>query len=246
MEYIRATSLWSFNCCPLKYKLDIHKKWDFIALDIWNIVHLSRQSPTLARGRLKKLVKTGRMDATEKVQTEKMIDVMEKFNKTIPDKYEISYEVDLKHKDTLNNWQIEFCFTWHPDEVWINKETKQIEYIVDTKTAKNLSMWKDYSMLNVSKQFIYYPYLLAKQWEASEKMTFTYRVIHKSYTNSKDFLNINIEINTNEAIRETEKHIVAFFEAKLNNNYPPKKWNHCYFCSHKKECPIYNKILNLE
>jgi len=243
-EKIRVTSLGSFIACPKKFFEDKGKSFESPALTMGTVTHLSRQSPLLAKLFTKRLVGNWKLLAKEKIVLEKMIDVFADFNKTIPDKYEITFEADLQHKETLNNGEIEFTFTGHPDEIRINKETGKVEMIVDTKTAASVKTWTEGKAFDYAKQHIYYPYLLSKTCDLPETIRFVYRVIPKSYSNAEDIVNLDIEINVQKAIATTEAHLIKYFQALLNNNYPPKKSAVCRFCKDRKTCPEHNLITN--
>lgn len=245
MFNIRATSLGSFISCPLKFHLDKNKVWkESNALDIGKIVHLSRQSPLLALDFLDRLAQKGNLDARELVDTKKMIEVMANINKEIPDNFEIAFEVDLQHKFTLNGWQIECLFTGHPDEIRINKETKKIEKIFDTKTSGVVSAWKEGKMLDYAKQHIYYPYLLSKCSNIWETVEFTYRVAPKKFFSADEIFNLTMKINVAEAIKETEDHIKKYLNYELNGEYNHNENVQCYWCDHKKDCPKNSLLSN--
>ncbi len=246
MKFIRATSLGSYVSCPLKYCLDIGKVWDKNnALEIGKIVHLSRQSPTLATKQLDKMLYNNLIDAKEYTNTKKMIEVMAKVNDEVPDHYEVSFEIDLNYTTTLNNGEIELNFTWHPDEVWIDKHTNQIEKIVDTKTSGAPQMWKDLKMLDYARQHIYYPFLMSQQFKMWEEVEFVYRVMPKTFFSASDITYVKIKVNVAEAIRETEKDIQNFLESEVNNNYEPNENVQCLWCNHKQRCPKKSLISNL-
>ena len=243
---IRATSLGAYVSCPYKSHLDKTKNWgENNALAIWTIVHLARQSPLLAKMFFERLIEQGKINAKEKIMTHKMIDIIWDIKKEIPDKYEISFEANLEKKITFNDWEIECIFTGHPDEIWINKETWQIEKIVDTKTSGAVAMWKDFKMLDYARQHIYYPYLLSNQAKLGETVEFIYRVIPKSFFNASDITNLKIVVNVEEAIKETEKDVLNYITSLLTNKYEAKKNVQCVWCDYKHECPLKNILNNL-
>lgn len=246
----RVTWLEGYALCPYKYdkvKFDGSKVETFIAVSIWDIVHLAHQYPELAHMMCDIFFDetlpsiTGNRNNIQKEQTHNIIELSKKWIEEFKD--------NLKYFEVKNTVVINgMIVTWSYDCLVLDDNWEP--HLFDFKTASNIDYYKNWIE---KKQIMIYAYIIMKKLNI-DKLKVSYQIYIKWKGNTKATVERKSKVlyknkcwllNQIDYIDDIEKKVFDIIDNYKSSKdlwfYRPKPinedWSKCSACRY---CPMSN------